>query len=542
MKVTKNKLIEALKLLGRFPAKSMKKYELMEMLNNMYNENIDELIFIINNEIYDILKRLVKADDKGIGIYREYEKEVYFLEEILAIDEPIIDEEKIYIKFSEGMKEKFAKFINKKNEKKVNVTHIITDTIINIVDVYGVVEDYEVFNMLNNLLNFEVDLDLMYMLMFNQIDLLDEVVMINYEGERYFVSRVVDYPEEIIEVRKTRDLYYKSYTLNELEERKICNLINCKEAKEIIDFMEKRKIKYSIEIISNMIFMIMNMPQSNIDELKKLINIDLNDVDEVNEYLQLILNLHNNIPHYVLYGYSPNELFKIELKERQNEQELKKKQKVGRNDPCPCGSGRKYKHCCLNKVIKVDFRDIQYDDCVKKEEGMNFFVLRNFLFHYTNQKFNINNDLENIKDIFDAEPEEMIEIREKLWSDKNIIIEYILKNPDNLDNENISRIRNWNENKIKKDFILYKYDKEYTILMDGNYIYYVKGLKESIRNMIPENILPIFVDTVLLPLNDKIIYDSYINRFNVSFGKEFKAECDRNFKILLKQNKVKYKL
>jgi preprotein translocase subunit SecA len=24
----------------------------------------------------------------------------------------------------------------------------------------------------------------------------------------------------------------------------------------------------------------------------------------------------------------------------------KKPQKVGRNDPCPCGSGKKYKHCC----------------------------------------------------------------------------------------------------------------------------------------------------------------------------------------------------
>jgi len=23
--------------------------------------------------------------------------------------------------------------------------------------------------------------------------------------------------------------------------------------------------------------------------------------------------------------------------------------KIGRNDPCPCGSGRKYKHCCLGK-------------------------------------------------------------------------------------------------------------------------------------------------------------------------------------------------
>jgi len=24
------------------------------------------------------------------------------------------------------------------------------------------------------------------------------------------------------------------------------------------------------------------------------------------------------------------------------------KDKVGRNDPCPCGSGKKYKNCCLN--------------------------------------------------------------------------------------------------------------------------------------------------------------------------------------------------
>jgi uncharacterized protein YecA (UPF0149 family) len=24
--------------------------------------------------------------------------------------------------------------------------------------------------------------------------------------------------------------------------------------------------------------------------------------------------------------------------------------KVGRNEPCPCGSGNKYKKCCLNKI------------------------------------------------------------------------------------------------------------------------------------------------------------------------------------------------
>lgn len=31
-------------------------------------------------------------------------------------------------------------------------------------------------------------------------------------------------------------------------------------------------------------------------------------------------------------------------------QPLRHEQKVGRNDPCPCGSGWKYKRCCLGKV------------------------------------------------------------------------------------------------------------------------------------------------------------------------------------------------
>lgn len=26
------------------------------------------------------------------------------------------------------------------------------------------------------------------------------------------------------------------------------------------------------------------------------------------------------------------------------------KKKIGRNDPCPCGSGKKYKNCCGNKA------------------------------------------------------------------------------------------------------------------------------------------------------------------------------------------------
>ncbi len=35
---------------------------------------------------------------------------------------------------------------------------------------------------------------------------------------------------------------------------------------------------------------------------------------------------------------------------RQGPAPVKAEAKVGRNDPCPCGSGKKYKHCCLAKA------------------------------------------------------------------------------------------------------------------------------------------------------------------------------------------------
>ena len=32
---------------------------------------------------------------------------------------------------------------------------------------------------------------------------------------------------------------------------------------------------------------------------------------------------------------------------------MDKKQKIGRNDPCPCGSGKKYKNCCYPDKTKA---------------------------------------------------------------------------------------------------------------------------------------------------------------------------------------------
>lgn len=206
------------------------------------------------------------------------------------------------------------------------------------------------------------------------------------------------------------------------------------------------------------------------------------------------------------------------------------------------GSGKKYKQCCLNKVVKVDFRNEQYKDCINKEDAIMFFTLRNILLDYTNYKYKINPELEDLNDINNSEPEEVKEIREKLWSNTSIISDYIKDNPNNLDKQSLDIISEWNKKKINNKFILYKYENEYAVFIGEENIYYVKGLRDTIRNIIPEYKLPIFVETVLLPFKEQIIYDSYIIQYSMSFGTGMKDIFDKQYKEFIKSKKVKYKL
>jgi len=62
------------------------------------------------------------------------------------------------------------------------------------------------------------------------------------------------------------------------------------------------------------------------------------------EFLNLLGDYFNNSRLYSNRGYTPNEL--RELFGARSIQPVRTTEKVGRNDPCPCGSGKKYKKCC----------------------------------------------------------------------------------------------------------------------------------------------------------------------------------------------------
>ena len=73
------------------------------------------------------------------------------------------------------------------------------------------------------------------------------------------------------------------------------------------------------------------------------------DKNEIYEMLQILMDVQNNTRLWRNNGHTPNELIQLFGKSKIipiPANRISAAVKVGRNDPCPCGSGKKYKNCC----------------------------------------------------------------------------------------------------------------------------------------------------------------------------------------------------
>lgn len=68
--------------------------------------------------------------------------------------------------------------------------------------------------------------------------------------------------------------------------------------------------------------------------------------DDPKSLVQLATNLYNALPAWQLCGWSEQELHERETGQKTFYNPDGTVRKVGRNEPCPCGSGKKYKNCC----------------------------------------------------------------------------------------------------------------------------------------------------------------------------------------------------
>jgi hypothetical protein len=138
----------------------------------------------------------------------------------------------------------------------------------------------------------------------------------------------------------------------------------------LYDFFAERYIVNMENVMDSIIYTVKNDENDIISALEMLdlcgcdFNSEKLEMAEALELLRLYVDFFNNTRLPMLNGFKPKELgldyysfvFENELDEKDVLEDMcalgyvklepQRSKKIGRNDPCPCGSGKKYKKCC----------------------------------------------------------------------------------------------------------------------------------------------------------------------------------------------------
>ena len=168
------------------------------------------------------------------------------------------------------------------------------------------------------------------------IDELDEQikkVKFNAVGDYYCVFDNIDeIMKRVIIPQKKAFKKYKKVDIN--SDFDYINFTNFNS--ELSSYIDNLSGKYAKELSMSLIATIhMNLYGNDfVKNMFKEYNIKYTDKDYKN-IIEIINNYKNTLPIWTYNGYSKKEV-----------NSMPKEKKVGRNDSCPCGSGKKYKKCC----------------------------------------------------------------------------------------------------------------------------------------------------------------------------------------------------
>ena len=241
---------------------------------------------------------------------------------------------------------------------------------------------------------------------------------------------------------------------------------------------------------------------------------------QLQEFINLIMLAKNNTRIWENNGHTPSETHEILSKLNKNIVKFPtlQKPKVRRNDPCPCGSGKKFKKCC---ALFEDTKTAQ----LSSDECRLFYETWYGLMGFVNERMGVIKA--KIKPEYPNAVSDMLvhKVREVLWQKPELVDEYISETE--LPQEKIDILKLWRTSYIKGMFFLLEYQPEYAVAIAPNEqgedrLYGIKGISNSIANTLQRG-LPAQVETVLLPFKGKIIYDSFMSSMSIGFAEGAKA-------------------
>lgn len=172
-------------------------------------------------------------------------------------------------------------------------------------------------------------------------------------------------------------------------------------------------------------------------------------------------------------------------------------------------------------------------------EAALFFKMMLPLQFFVNEKLGVLPKIKSFEKYIKVSMQEKFEVRNALFENVGLIDDFIDENPQDFPMKNLASISKWKKF-VRNDFYIERYLKDCAIFIsDTEVVYAVCGLTDSLDKYFPKYTLPLRINALLLPFQDKIVIDGFFLPYNVFFGggikrelKEIYGEAKRTGKII----------
>lgn len=334
-------------------ASSLKKSELVSLLMKEVPELLEEICLPLDQERYEIIKKIM---DNG-GCITAPTLKTYQINSllsygfiftgtnegtrILATPKEMIEK----LKLLENSNHLDA--IIKRNTEWIKLTN-------GLLHYYGSLKKNDLIELLEQYTSIKENLS-EYLAVINEAN--EYYRSYNIDTDYFSNKRLVDAKSVLKEQQMRKDLNYFPFTKDQLLRAGETDFVEKNDSYlHLVSFiLENYQItRLEAERIVKECIHATQIGENPIDILQFLGNgLEFYNNEMVQAIMALLTDLINNTKQWVLKGYSPKELAALENKtleplaiKKNNLIDIGSKKKIGRNDPCPCGSGKKYKKCC----------------------------------------------------------------------------------------------------------------------------------------------------------------------------------------------------
>ncbi len=161
-----------------------------------------------------------------------------------------------------------------------------------------------------------------------------------------------------------------------------------------------------------------------------------------------------------------------------------------------------------------------------------FFRLHRALMFFVNQRLTVIPDtLASPEEFAALSPGVRLKVRDALTANLDLIESFVAENPARLSDDELAIVRSW-RHLVHGKFWVFRELKKYTVFLSSDtppVAFGVLALSQPFEELIGPH-LPVLTQTVLLPFNDRIVYDGLMSSYNVSFGPGIRRNLNEDFK------------